>query len=70
MTDFPIMAGLDRQPMTIPWAMIAPHERQADLNHDQSLERLAQRGGLNACEALAPDGPRGGYRSVTRLPND
>lgn len=36
----------------IPWAMIAPHDAQARSNHSQSLERLAQRGGLAACEAL------------------
>lgn len=39
---------------SIPWDMIAPHEKQAMANHGgQSLERLAQRGGLSACEALA-----------------
>ncbi|MDQ0472773.1 hypothetical protein [Labrys wisconsinensis] len=37
----------------IPWSMIAPHERQALRNHSQSLSRLAERGGLSACEALA-----------------
>ena len=37
----------------IPWDMIAPHDAQAKSNHGgQSLERLAQRGGLAACEAL------------------
>lgn len=37
----------------IPFAMIAPHEAQAQRNHGgQSLERLAQRGGLCAAEAL------------------
>lgn len=36
----------------IPWALIAPHENQAQRNHGQSLERLAQRGGLAACEAI------------------
>lgn len=37
----------------IPWAMIAPHEKQAERNHDQTLTRLAERGGLSACEAVA-----------------
>lgn len=37
----------------LPWAMIQPHEAQAQLNHSQSLKRLAERGGLSACEALA-----------------
>lgn len=36
----------------IPFAMIAPHEAQAQRNHGQSLERLAQRGGLAPSEAL------------------
>ncbi len=36
----------------IPWAMIAPHEERAQQNHRQSLERLAQRGGLGASEAI------------------
>lgn len=36
----------------IPWDMIAPHDAQARSNHGQSLERLAQRGGLGASEAL------------------
>lgn len=34
--------------------MIAPHEPQALKNHcDQTLQRLAQRGGLSACETIA-----------------
>ena len=37
----------------LPWALIAPHEAQAQANHHQSLERLAQRGGLSFCEAAA-----------------
>lgn len=46
---FPIMdAGF-----SIPWTMIAPFEQQARRNHDQSLERLAERGGLDPVEALA-----------------
>lgn len=45
---FPIQGG-----PSIPWAMIAPHEAQAKTNHDQSLERLAERGGLSPGEAVA-----------------
>lgn len=37
----------------IPFAMIAPHERQADRNHFQTLDSVAERGGLGVCEALA-----------------
>lgn len=36
----------------IPWAAIQSHEAQAQRNHSQSLRRLAQRGGLNAAEAV------------------
>jgi hypothetical protein len=45
---FPIMNGPD-----IPWAIIAPHEKQAWVNHHQDLSKLASRGGLSACEAVA-----------------
>lgn len=39
---------------SIPWDMLAPHERQAQRNHDgQSLAILARRGGLSHDEALA-----------------
>lgn len=37
----------------IPWRLLTPHERQAVENHDQTLKRLAQRGGLGCAEALA-----------------
>jgi hypothetical protein len=33
--------------------MIEPHEKQAQSNHSQSLERLNGRGGLSAAEAVA-----------------
>jgi hypothetical protein len=32
--------------------MLTPHEDQAQRNHGQSLERLAERGGLGVCEML------------------
>lgn len=37
----------------VPWEMVAEHEAQARHNHDQSLARLAERGGLDAAEAVA-----------------
>lgn len=38
----------------IPWRMIAPHERRAMDNHgQQTLAKLAYRGGLSICEAVA-----------------
>lgn len=43
---------------SIPWSLIAPHEAQAQRNHDQSLKRLAERGGLSPGEALCTLGDR------------
>ena len=40
-------------PLTVPWALVAPHEAQAHRNHSQSLRRLAERGGLGPCELVA-----------------
>lgn len=37
----------------IPFAMIEPHEKQPKKNQWQSLNQLAERGGLSSCEALA-----------------
>ena len=37
----------------IPWEAIQPHAAQALVNHRESLETLAERGGLTPCEALA-----------------
>jgi len=37
----------------VPWALISPHERQAQMNHGQTLARLDERGGLSPCEAVA-----------------
>lgn len=37
----------------VPWALVAPYEEQARLNHSQTLERLAQRGGLGPEELYA-----------------
>jgi hypothetical protein len=40
-------------PLFVPWEFMRPHERQARINHDQTLARLAERGGLDVSEALA-----------------
>lgn len=40
-------------PKSVPWSLVAPHERQAVSNHSQTLERLAQRGGLCPVELVA-----------------
>lgn len=59
---FPIMATDEERRLIplpirltkVPWSVIAPHEAQAQRNHGgQTLERLAERGGLCAKEALA-----------------
>ena len=39
--------------IAIPFAMLLPHQRQAMLNHNQTLQRLRERGGLSPCEAMA-----------------
>lgn len=46
-------AGTTQLVIALPWSLLAPHERQAQANHGQSLERLAARGGLGLCEAVA-----------------
>lgn len=40
-------------PRGVPWSFLVPHEAQAIENHDQTLERLAQRGGLVPQEMVA-----------------
>lgn len=48
-----MLAELERAgcPRAIPWRFVAPHEAQARENHGgQTLERLAERGGLSPIE--------------------
>jgi hypothetical protein len=51
----------------IPWAALAPHEKQAERNHSQTLRGLASRGGLSIHEAYHimkdQEWPRGFQRS-------
>lgn len=47
----PIMGGVFLK--AIPWALISGHEDQAQRNHGQTLDRLAERGGLGPSEAFA-----------------
>lgn len=44
---FPI---LEKGKPTVPWSAIEGHEQQALRNHHQTLERLAERGGLSYAE--------------------
>lgn len=56
MKFFPVMAGpygRDDTYACVPWELVEPHEQQAQLNHSQSLQRLAERGGLAWSEILA-----------------
>lgn len=46
-------AGVQSVIIGIPWDVITPHEAQAQINHSQTLARLAERGGLGHCEAVA-----------------
>lgn len=55
MRQFPIMVGYRGTagpcPSAIPWDAIAPYEGHALANHQQTLEKLASRGGLDPVEA-------------------
>ena len=42
-----------RCPDSVPWAIVAPHAAQALKNHYQTLERLAERGGLSTTELMS-----------------
>ena len=49
---------LDRElrekcPSSIPFALIEPHRKRAKRNHQQSLEQLNKRGGLDPIELVA-----------------
>jgi hypothetical protein len=57
-----------------PLELFKPHQRQALHNHGQTLERLAQLGGLSWAEALAIlegctvlDGPIRGHETMFRV---
>lgn len=53
---FPILLTREQQqrrlPRRVPWSAVEPAREQALRNHDQTLERLAQRGGLCPRELL------------------
>jgi hypothetical protein len=68
MRAFPIQTAWQLEPSGIqqrdwiPLELIEPHDEQARRNHgNQSLFRLAQRGGLSACEAVAVIEDKGFY---------
>lgn len=47
---FPILGGGG---IGVDWQLVEDHGKQAQANHYQSVERLAQRGGLSWCELHA-----------------
>jgi hypothetical protein len=49
MKFFPIQGGMIRK---IPWGMVSHLEERAQKNHGQTLDRLAQRSGLDSTEML------------------
>ena len=52
---FPILASqreVLHGPRSIPWCIVAPFEARARTSHGQTLERLAERGGLSPRELL------------------
>lgn len=53
-------------PESLPWSMVEPWGRRAKLNHDQTLERLNERGGLSPSELwlIAHDLPLRDIRSI------
>lgn len=64
---FPVLGRDSILRDTIPWEVIAPCEHWAKQNHDQTLERLAERGGLSLTEMVAVlEGRR--LRDVRHLP--
>lgn len=54
-TSFPVLdyAEIPGSPKIVPWEFIAPHAKQALVNHQQTLEQLAERGGCTPCEIVA-----------------
>ena len=57
--EFPVLLSWDERKRkriswrrTVPWSLLAPHEDQAIYNHGQTLQRLAERGGLGPDEMV------------------
>lgn len=48
MRRFPVIREkITNVPRSVPWKFVERFRRQAEENHDQTLERLAERGGLS-----------------------
>jgi len=46
-------AGMTSEVVGVPWDLVLQHEAQCLRNHGQTVQRLHERGGLSASEALA-----------------
>lgn len=59
--------GTVGSPGSIPWDLIEPFDARAKKNHDQTLERLNERGGIDPVEAylIMNDLPLSSHLSVT-----
>ena len=53
---------------SVPWRLVAPFEAQAERNHNQTLQRLAERGGLDPVELWAVM-HRMGWKDRSKLPS-
>jgi hypothetical protein len=52
MNEMPVMLSIgEKWERKIPFSLL--NEKQAEINHGQSLQELARRGGLSPCEAIA-----------------
>lgn len=69
LTDYHERRDNPHWPVSVPWDLIAPHEKQAFHNHSQSLRRLAERGGLGVMEMYAVLTDRD-FREVVHLDPD
>lgn len=73
MSDFPILQSarkhLPTLPSGVPWEFVAQFEKQAQSNHSQTLNRLAERGGLSWMElADVVEGKRWDMQTFTTSP--
>lgn len=48
--EFPVMVSWIPNYPGVPWKLLEPYREQAMVNHHQTLERLAERGGLSPAE--------------------
>lgn len=80
MRRFPVLRGQsrlprevrERWPRSVPWSFAEAFREQAMENHGQTLERLAQRGGLSPEEMWCAAHGQGLFRrrQMTPMPNE